>query len=131
MPIYANSTRETVEIPGIRHQTLAGSIDGLREMETWMQTIAPHSATPVHRHEAEEVIVVLKGHGRCTIAGQSTDFGPETTIVVPSNVVHDIANTGDEEMWIVASLSRAPVEARTGEGEVMALPWDPATSAAE
>lgn len=123
MPIIPVDDRPKFEIPGLVHQTLAGASDGMEQLEMWMQTIAPHQGTPVHRHKCEEIIVVLKGSGRCTIDGEACDFGPGTTLAIPSDVVHCIENTGDEEMFLVAALAMAPVKVKTGDGAPMALPW--------
>ncbi|PPE01310.1 hypothetical protein GOBAR_AA35989 [Gossypium barbadense] len=49
---------------GLSHITVAGSLlHGLKEVEVWLQTFAPGSRTPIHRHSCEEVFVVLKGSG--------------------------------------------------------------------
>jgi quercetin dioxygenase-like cupin family protein len=62
-PTRVNSHQALPEhhLPGLEHQTLAGSKDGLRSFEIWRQTIAPRAATPVHSHDCEEVITVLRG----------------------------------------------------------------------
>lgn len=111
------------EIPGIRHMTVAGPAQGLRAMEVWHQTMAPGAATPWHRHDCEEVVVVLQGSGCCEFDGQRVSFGPQSTLIVPANVVHQITNTGDTEAVLIAALSMAPVEVQTPEGERLPLPW--------
>lgn len=89
-----------------------------------MQTLAPGAATPVHRHNCEEVIVVLRGSGVCTLEGEEAAFGPDSTLIVPPNAVHALANTGSEEMVLVATLAMAPVRVETADGERIPLPWD-------
>ena len=113
----------THEIPGIRHMTLAGPSDGLRALEVWHQRVAPGAATPWHRHDCEEVVVVLQGTGCCEFEGRRVSFGPQSTLIVPANVVHQITNTGDTEAVLIAALSMAPVEVRTPDGERIPLPW--------
>ena len=39
MPIKANNQIEKLNIPGLEHQSLAGSKDGLGQIEVWRQTI--------------------------------------------------------------------------------------------
>ncbi|NQV21536.1 MAG: cupin domain-containing protein [Rhodospirillales bacterium] len=124
MTVKDNSAIEFHNLPGLAHQTLAGPKDGLDGMEVWMQTISAGSATPVHRHDCEEVIVVLKGSGTCMIDGETTGFGPNSTLVLPSNAVHQICNTGDDDMFIVATLGMAPVRVETADGDRIDLPWD-------
>ncbi len=123
MAVITNESRQVFEIPGVRHQTLAGQADGLKALEFWMQTIAPGAATPVHYHECEEVVVVQRGSGRATIADETVPFGPGTTLVIPPRVVHQIVNGDEEEMFLVAALSETPARVFTPDGEEMALPW--------
>ena len=124
MPVVQNTETETMEFPGLRHQTIAGYKQGLKTMEVWMQSIAPGAATPVHRHACEEVVLILSGSGTCTVAGEVTAFGPNTTLVIEPDVVHQIVNTSEEEMKLVAVFGMAPVRVRTAEGDQLPLPWD-------
>jgi mannose-6-phosphate isomerase-like protein (cupin superfamily) len=123
MPIIENSSRQVFALPGLKHQTLASAGDGLGHLEVWMQTLDPGAATPVHYHECEEVIVVVRGAGRLSVAGQSTNFGPGTTLVAPPRECHQLTNTGSEEMFLIAGLSETPARVFAPDGSVMALPW--------
>jgi mannose-6-phosphate isomerase-like protein (cupin superfamily) len=105
------------------HQTLAGQNDGLKGMEVWMQTIEPGGETPVHYHDCEEVIVIWQGSGRASIKGKNTEFGPNYTLIIAPEVVHQIVNTGNEEMFLIAAFSSTPAKVFTPDGEEMSLPW--------
>ncbi|KAK9139560.1 hypothetical protein Scep_009241 [Stephania cephalantha] len=62
---------------GLSHITVAGSLlHGLKEVEVWLQTFAPGTRTPIHRHSCEEVFVVLKGSGTLFIAESSHEKYP-------------------------------------------------------
>jgi len=124
MPIVKNAEVECFELPGISHRTVGGHAQGVRTMEVWMQTLAPGAATPVHRHACEEVIVVLKGSGEVVIEGERATFGPDSTLIVPPDAVHQITNTSREEMTLVAALGMAPVRVRTADGAPLPVPWD-------
>jgi len=124
MPIVKNAEVESFELPGISHRTVGGHAQGVRTMEVWMQTLAPGAATPVHRHACEEVIVVLKGSGEVVIEGERATFGPDSTLIVPPDAVHQITNTSPEEMTLVAALGMAPVRVRTADGAPLPVPWD-------
>jgi len=123
MPILDNTEIPQFTLPGIVHQTLAGQKDGLKGTEVWMQTIEPHGETPVHYHDCEEVIVILRGSGRASIDGKNTEFGPSTTLIIAPEVVHQIVNSGNEEMLLIAAFSSTPARVFTPEGEEMSLPW--------
>jgi len=124
MPVVDNSKVQEFALPGLRHRTVGGKDGGVTSMEVWQQTIAPGAATPVHRHACEEVIVILSGSGTLTIEGETTAFGPNSTLIIPDDVVHQIVNTGADEMHLVATLSMSPVRVRTADGAPMPLPWD-------
>jgi quercetin dioxygenase-like cupin family protein len=124
MPIVKNAELEVLELPGIRHQTIAGHRQGVETMEVWLQTIAPGAATPVHRHACEEVILVLSGSGTCTVAGKTTTFGANSTLILEPDVVHQIVNTSDVDMKLVAALTMAPVRVKTADGQPLPVPWE-------
>ena len=114
---------QSFEIPESQHRTLAGPAQGLRSLEVWDQVVAPGGATPTHRHDCEEVIVVLQGKGRCEFEGSGCDFQAPATLIIPAGVVHQITNTGETDMRVVAALSMAPVVVQAPGGETIRLPW--------
>lgn len=124
MPVYVNDEREVFSLPGIQHQTIGGQQQGLQSMEVWQQIIAPGEATPVHCHAYEEVIVILSGAGECTIEGRTSRFGPNSTLVIEPDAIHQITNTSTEDMKLIAVLGMAPVRVKTASGEPLPLPWD-------
>jgi len=66
------------------------------------QALAPGSVVPVHHHDkAEQVLYVVSGRGRVSIARH--DFAAQAGVVVhiPKGVAHGIVNTGDEPLTIL------------------------------
>jgi mannose-6-phosphate isomerase-like protein (cupin superfamily) len=124
MPVINNIELETLELPGLRHQTIGGRKQGVRTMEVWLQTMAPGAATPVHCHACEEVILVLSGSGTCSVGAETFTFGPNSTLILEPDVVHQIVNTSNEEMKLVAALGMAPVRVKTADGAALPLPWE-------
>ena len=124
MNVNHNAAIPKHNLPGLEHQTLAGRRDGLNNFEIWRQTIDAGAATPVHRHACEEVIVVLKGEGVCRCGDDEFKFAEDDTVLIPPNVLHQICNTGDSELYIMATLAMAPVKVETETGDVMELPWN-------
>jgi quercetin dioxygenase-like cupin family protein len=123
MTIIENSSRRKFALPGLEHQTLASGADQLKHLEMWIQTMAPGGETPIHYHECEQVIVVLKGSGRLTMAEQTSDFGPGTTLVILPKVIHHMINTGTDEMIVIIGSSETPARVFTPDGTPMAPPW--------
>ena len=124
MTVIHNEDLQMLELPGLQHQTIGGHEQGLKTMEVWLQTIAPGAATPVHCHACEEVILILPDSGTCMEEGDSTLFGASSTLILKPDAVHQIANTSDEEMKLVAALSMAPVRVKTAEEEPLPVPWE-------
>ena len=124
MHVIANAARAKSELPGIEHLTLAGAAQGLARLSLWRQTMAPGSATPPHRHDCEEVVVVLEGSGELRIGGRTIAFGPDTTLVLPPSVPHQIFNTGSTPLKTIAAFSATPVGTFLPEGAPIALPWE-------
>jgi mannose-6-phosphate isomerase-like protein (cupin superfamily) len=124
MAIVNNDQLETLELPGLRHQTIGGHKQGVKTMEVWLQTMAPGAATPVHCHACEEVILVLSGSGTCTVGDETFTFGPNSTLILESDVVHQIVNTSEEEMRLVAALGMAPVRVKTADGAALPVPLE-------
>ena len=124
MQVRNNAKTEVHQLPGLVHQTLAGKRDGMDTFEVWRQTIEARAATPVHRHDCEEVIVVFEGEGVCHCEGKDFYFKADDSVLIPANVVHQIVNTGESDLKIMATLSMSPVQVETSDGEPMALPWD-------
>ena len=123
MHVNHNPAAPLHSLPGLEHQTLAGHRDGLRSFEVWRQTIAAGASTPVHRHDCEEVIVIMGGSGVCKFEDRVLPFAADQTLVIPPNVVHQICNDGSEDLHIIATLAMSPVKVETADGAPMALPW--------
>lgn len=123
MPVVQNSSLENFNLPGLSHRTFAGPEHGMKNLEVWGQVLEAGAATPVHRHACEEAIVILEGSGTLMIEGVSTTFGPNSTLIIPADSVHQITNSGDRKMVVIAALSMAPVKVRHQDNQPMPLPW--------
>ena len=123
MAVVNNALLQEFNLPGLNHRTFAGPEHGMKGLEVWGQTMEAGAATPVHRHACEEAIVILEGSGTLTIEGQDTAFGPNSTLIIPADAIHQIVNTGNTKMVLIAALSTAPVQVRHADNAAMPLPW--------
>ena len=123
MTIIDNREREKATLPGIEHLTLAGSAQGLASLSMWRQSMAPGCATPPHCHDCEEVVLVLEGSGEVQVGDRRFSFGPDSTLVLPPNLPHQIFNTGAVPLKTVAAFSATPVGTFLPDGERLELPW--------
>ncbi|MEZ5559168.1 MAG: cupin domain-containing protein [Pseudomonadales bacterium] len=123
MYVLDNAKRSGSELPGIVHLTVAGCEQGLKSLSVWRQSMAPGSATPPHQHDCEEVVVVTEGGGEVHIGDKVFVFGPDTTLVLPPNVLHQIVNTGSVPLKTIAAFSATPVGTFLPGGDRLDLPW--------
>lgn len=124
MQVIDNAAPSASPIPGIQHHTIAGSEQGLKQLSIWEQIVAPGCATPPHTHDCEEVVMCRKGHGEVLFGdGRKLAFRAGQTLVIPAHELHQIVNSGDEEMHSVAAFGRSPVAVYLPDGQAMDLPW--------
>ncbi|MBT5263421.1 MAG: cupin domain-containing protein [Rhodospirillaceae bacterium] len=123
MTILKNAELPRAALPGIEHVTLAGSQNGLKHLSVWSQHIEPGGATPPHRHDCEEVVLIRSGSGELHLGGEVHQFNADTTLVVPRNAEHQIINTGVGSMELVGIFSTSPVEVFLPDGQAIELPW--------
>jgi len=123
MYVIENKALPQSGLPGLQHTTLAGSENGLKHLSVWRQTIEAGAATPPHRHDCEEVVLIESGRGELHIAGAAHAFGPDTTLIIPADVDHQIINAGAEPISLVGLFSTAPVNVVFPDGRPIPLPW--------
>jgi mannose-6-phosphate isomerase-like protein (cupin superfamily) len=123
MQVIDNTRRDRATLPGIEHLTLAGGAQSLKRLSLWRQTMAQGSATPLHQHDCEEVVLVLAGSGEVHWNGGTLAFGPDSTLVIPPRIAHEIVNTGAVPLVTVAAFSATPVGTFLPGGEPLELPW--------
>ena len=123
MIVTQHSELPRAALPGIEHMTLAGAPLGLKQLSVWRQSVAPGGATPPHRHDCEEVVLVHAGQGELHVNGQVHAFGPDTTVVVPRNAAHQIINVGRTPLELTGIFSTTPVQVFFPDGQPIELPW--------
>eukprot|EP01025_Chloroclados_australasicus_P069657 TRINITY_DN985_c0_g1_i1.p3 TRINITY_DN985_c0_g1~~TRINITY_DN985_c0_g1_i1.p3 ORF type:complete len:200 (-),score=25.32 TRINITY_DN985_c0_g1_i1:1443-2042(-) len=108
----------TFNPPNFDHVTLAGQFHhGMKQVEVWLESFTDGFATPIHRHNNEEVFIVLNGAGQLTakIDGKLEVYplARNSTLVVPPNLVHQVKQKGDELFQFVVVVSNPPVRLYT------------------
>lgn len=74
-----------------------------KELSFIAAIIPPGCTTCLHEHQdSSEWMYIVSGRGKCVIDGKETDIGPDTLVYAPKGVKHEIRNTGDETVKIVA-----------------------------
>lgn len=72
---------------------------------TWVD-VPPGAEQRVHSHEdAEQVYVIVRGHGRMQVAGDVEEVGEGDLIFIPPAAQHSICNDGSETLVYVSAAS--------------------------
>jgi mannose-6-phosphate isomerase-like protein (cupin superfamily) len=68
--------------------------------------VDPGSTSNSHLHEVqEEIFYVLSGRGRIAVGDESVEVTPGSVVVVPAGMLHQLINTGDETLEVLAAVA--------------------------
>jgi len=123
MEIINNELLKTFNLPGLVHKTLSDNKNGNNSFEVWMQTVEPNAATPIHKHNCNEVIIILKGSGTLITENKEVKFTANSTLFISPDEVHQLINTGDEPIDLLGCLGMSPVEVYSPDNILIPLPW--------
>ena len=73
---------------------------GSKEVTQFVGSIPPGRA-PDHFHQYEEVLFILRGHGRMWAGQTNTPIEPGSCIYLPRKQMHCVENTGTEELRLL------------------------------
>ena len=123
MPIARDADVPAFERFGNFMQGLATPSRGAREVMVWRTRVAPGGGPPVHKHDHEEVVVIVSGSGTFVEEdGTVHAFGPGDTLLAPAGVVHELkADEGVAVEWIACMASGT--KTFKPDGEELTTPW--------
>jgi len=101
---YSEIPLEQVEesgAEGVHVRWLISDKDGAENFAMRHFTIAPGGHTPLHSHDWEHEVFVLKGEGVAICGNSEKKIKPEYVVYVPPNVRHCFKNTGNEDLCIL------------------------------
>lgn len=123
MPISRDADVAAHERFGNFMQGLATPSRGAHEVMVWRTRVAPGGGPPVHKHDHEEVVVIVAGTGTFVEEdGTVHAFGPGDTLFAPAGVVHELkADEGVAVEWIACMPSGT--KTLKPDGEELTTPW--------
>ena len=78
--------------------------DGVTDLSVGMTILPPGNASSFHSHDAEsETWIIVAGEGEVRVGDEREPVGPESVVHLPRSVMHQIINTGREELrmfWV-------------------------------
>ena len=123
MPLYHDSDVPAFERFGNFMQGLATPSRGASQVMVWRTRVAPGGGPPVHKHDHEEVVVIVSGTGTFVEEdGTVNTFGPGDVLFAPAEVVHELrAAEGVPVEWIACMPSGT--KTLTPDGDELTTPW--------
>jgi methionyl-tRNA synthetase len=98
---------------GIRCQHVA-PWEGVSEAPfatTWC-SVPPGGVARAHKHQEHESFVIVRGHGRMSVDGETAEVGPGDVVAMPPFSVHELTNaSADEELLFLDLVWEAMGEA--------------------
>ncbi len=92
---------------GVSFRVAIAEEDGAKNSIMRILEIDPDGHTPLHTHDYEHLMFVVRGNGIVTDGNKECRLEKEDVIFVPEGQAHQIKNTGDAELILVSVL---PVE---------------------
>ena len=92
-------------IPGAR--IITARTCGAQQMELWEQYMPPGGEIPLHYHDCEESLTFLSGEVEVTLGEEVHRISADTTVFVPTGLLHAVHNVGDLPVRLIAVFPQA------------------------
>ena len=102
MPIVDHSSlSETPWRPNYRKWDITMPGDGTTSSSLATSAVGVGAGAPLHTHEADELIVILKGTLDVRLGDEVRRVGPDHTLVIPPNAPHGFTSVGPGDASIL------------------------------
>jgi mannose-6-phosphate isomerase-like protein (cupin superfamily) len=89
---------------GVSMRVAIAEEDGAKDSIMRILEVDPEGFTPLHTHEYEHMMFVLRGKGLVTDGAKECRLEKDDVLFVPTGQAHQIRNTGDVQLVIVSVL---------------------------
>jgi quercetin dioxygenase-like cupin family protein len=96
---------DVIETPGGNFgAAIATPSRGATEVSVIRQRQLPGGANPLHRHDREEVLVMLSGSATVTCESRRSEVNSGDAIIIPAGALHKIEASGaDPAEWLLVA----------------------------
>ena len=116
-------------LAGLRHRTVIDLTSGAASLALWQEEHRPGFRVPLHLHDCEEIITVLRGRIEAEIGGRNFGVGPEQSILIPAWRPHGFRVEGEEPVLLLAIFSSSDPGIFRADGSPSIPPWRGGSSA--
>ncbi len=124
MPVFQHKALPIHAVPRIKTRVHVSAENGAKATSVWEQWLQSDSHIPLHYHKVEEVLVVLTGELKVTLADETLLVRAPTTILVPARQLHSLEPRGKAEVHMLAFFPTAKPKIFNPDGTERPLPWD-------
>lgn len=123
MVLIRNSDVTLQETPGgMASGALATPSRGATDVSVIRQQTQPGGNNPLHYHDRAEVLFLRSGSLNITVADEIVPMVAGDTLIIPANVVHQLANSADSiAEWLI--IAPAGVRFFGADGNEMQPQW--------
>ncbi len=90
---------------GVKIQWLINEKSGAVDFYMRLITIKPGGIVPLHTHDAEHEIYVIKGNGAVLAKDNETEMNPGTFVYISGSEVHGFKNIGEDELKVICCIN--------------------------
>lgn len=80
----------------------ADLLEGHLQMINWCTLRVGRAFHPHYHEDMEEIFILLKGKARIRVGEEEADLEKEDAVIIPPPLVHEMKNTGEEEVEYMA-----------------------------
>ena len=103
MPIIQHNTLPLEVLPRGRRRILASHDLGATATCVFEQWLPAEGYIPLHYHDVEEVVVIMRGELEVTLADELQLAAAATTLIIPAGAVHGMRPAPDSgEVYLLA-----------------------------
>jgi mannose-6-phosphate isomerase-like protein (cupin superfamily) len=99
------ASHESPQSPSVWKKVLlqkADLLEGRVQMVNWCRMEPGKTFHPHYHEDMEEVFILLKGRARIFVPGEEADLREAEAVVIPPREVHEMKNTGEEDLEYLA-----------------------------
>ena len=111
-------------LAGLRHRTVIDHRGGSAALALWHEEHLPGFHVPLHRHDCEEIITVLRGRIEASIDGEFIPVGPQESILIPSGALHGFRVTSRRPIRLLALFASSDPKILREDGTEAPPPWE-------
>jgi quercetin dioxygenase-like cupin family protein len=127
VPLIQHRDRPILALERGRIRRLAAPETGATATTVFEQWLPPAGYIPLHYHDVEEVVVLLRGSVQATMGGHQQLARSPATLIIPAGQVHALRPaTGSEEVYLLAIFPSPNPQIILAETGQPSFAWDEA-----